>query len=165
MTAEGNLKVNSFPGTGQQASVKFTVSDGINSGVGYVNFTKFNTQGGTLAMYTLNIDANDIVCDTRKNTNDYKVYAGKKGKSDNIIKASVNKYSSKEGNSIISVSDLPGNYAVFYANDPEDWKEDATSTIGEYQKITNAGIEIGKTINPDKCVSFQLREWIGEGEA
>lgn len=163
MTSEGNLKVKSFPGNSQTASIKFTVSDGTNSGIGYVNFTKFNTQGGTLAMYTLNIDANDIVCDTRKNTNDYKVYAGKQGKSDNIIKASVNKYSSKEGNSVISVSNLPDNYAVFYANDPEDWKEDATSTIGEYQKITNAGIEIGKTINPDKCVSFQLREWIGEG--
>ena len=165
MTSDGNIKVKSFPGSTQKTSVKFTVSDGTNTAEGYVNFTKFNTAGGTLSMYTLNVDANDIVCDTRHNKNEYTVYAGKKGKSDNIIKVSINKYSSKEGNTVIPVSELTEKYRVYYANDPEDWSEDANSTLGEYQPITDAGIEIGKDINPDKCVSFQLREWVGQGTA
>jgi hypothetical protein len=120
MTSAGDIKVKSFPGKDQKASVKFTVSDGTNTAEGYVNFTKFNTAGGTIAMYTLNINANDIVCDTRNNINEYKVYSGKQGVSDNKIKVLVNKYSSKEGNSVIEVSALPSNYAVYYANDPED---------------------------------------------
>lgn len=120
MTSDGNIKVKSFPGSAQKTSVKFTVSDGTNTAEGYVNFTKFNTAGGTIAMYTLNINANDIVCDTRNNINEYKVYSGKQGVSDNKIKVLINKYSNKEGNSVIEVSALPSNYAVYYANDPED---------------------------------------------
>lgn len=161
MTSTGNIKVKSFPGSAQKASVKFTVSDGTNTAVGYVNFTKFNTAGGTIAMYTLNVAANDIVCDTRGNSNKYEVYTGATAVKDNIIKVSVNHYSSDSGNTVMSVSELPSTYAVFYANDPQDWAENANSTLGEYHKITDAGIKIGQDINPDKCVSFQLREWVG----
>lgn len=163
MTSAGNIKVKSFPGSAQKTSVKFTVSDGTNTAVGYVNFTKFNTAGGTIAMYTLNVAANDIVCDTRGDSNKYEVYTGATAVKDNVIKVSVNHYSSDSGNTVMSVSELPSTYAVFYANDPQDWAENANSTLGEYHKITDAGIKIGQDINPDKCVSFQLREWVGSG--
>jgi hypothetical protein len=163
LTTNGNLKIKGYPGTNQRESIKFTISDGVNSTTAYLNFTKFNTAGGTISMYTLNINANDIVCDTRNGQNVYTVYTGKQSSTDNVIKASINVYSTN-GNTIIPVSELPSNYAVFYANDPQDWVEDASSTIGEYQKITNDGIRIGETIAPDKCVAFQLREWIGNGE-
>jgi hypothetical protein len=158
MTSDGNIKVKSFPGSAQKTSVKFTVSDGTNTAEGYVNFTKFNTAGGTIAMYTLNVAANDIICDTRGDSNKYEVYTGATAVKDNIIKVSVNHYSSDSGNNVMSVSELPSTYAVFYANDPQDWAENANSTLGEYHKITDAGIKIGQDINPDKCVSFQLRE-------
>ena len=163
MTSDGNIKVKSFPGSAQKTSVKFTVSDGTNTAEGYVNFTKFNTAGGTIAMYTLNVAANDIICDTRGDSNKYEVYTGATAVKDNIIKVSVNHYSSDSGNNVMSVSELPSIYAVFYANDPQDWAENANSTLGEYHKITDAGIKIGRDINPDKCVSFQLREWVGNG--
>lgn len=163
LTANGNLKIKGYPGTNQRESIKFTISDGVNSTTAYLNFTKFNTAGGTISMYTLNINANDIVCDTRSGQNVYTVYTGKQSSTDNVIKASINVYSTN-GNTIVPVSELPSNYAVFYANDPQDWVEDASSTIGEYQKITDGGIIIGETIAPDKCVAFQLREWIGDGE-
>lgn len=163
MTSAGNIKVKSFPGSAQKTSVKFTVSGGTNTAVGYVNFTKFNTAGGTIAMYTLNVAANDIVCDTRGDSNKYEVYTGATAVKDNVIKVSVNHYSSDSGNTVMSVSELPSTYAVFYANDPQDWAENANSTLGEYHKITDAGIKIGQDINPDKCVSFQLREWVGSG--
>lgn len=163
LTTNGNLKVKKYPGTNQRESIKFTISDGVNPTTAYLNFTKFNTAGGTISMYTLNINANDIVCDTRSGQNVYTVYTGKQSSTDNVIKASINVYSTN-GNTIIPVSELPSKYAVFYANDPQDWVEDASSTIGEYQKITDDGIKIGETIAPDKCVAFQLREWIGNGE-
>lgn len=163
LTKNGNLKIKKYPGTNQRESIKFTISDGVNSTTAYLNFTKFNTAGGTISMYTLNINANDIVCDTRSGQNVYTVYTGKQSSTDNVIKASINVYSTN-GNTIIPVSELPSKYAVFYANDPQDWVEDASSTIGEYQQITDDGIKIGETIAPDKCVAFQLREWIGDGE-
>lgn len=163
LTETGNLKITGFPGSKQREVVKITASDGTNSASAYLNFTKFNTHGGTVSMYTLNVSANDIVCDTRNNKNEYKVYTGKQGVSDNSIIVKINKYSGQ--NEIISLSELPSDYAVFYANDPEDWSEDASSTIGEYVKMDDNGIVIGETIAPDKCVSFQLRQWIGEGDA
>ena len=162
---EGNLVLNGLPeGDQQGGSIGFEFTGDGKTGTAYLSYTKFNTQGDTVPMYFLKVDANDIVCDTRNNKNEYTVYNGKQGKSDNTIKASVMKYSST-GLEELPLSKLPNNYAVFYANDPQDWTEGTESTVGEYKKLNDNGINIGNDIQPDECVSFQLREWIGSGEA
>jgi hypothetical protein len=120
LTENNTVKIKSYPGSNNRETICFTAGDGTNLVKGYLNFTKFNTAGGTLSMYTLNINANDIVCDTRNDDNKYTVYTGAQANLDNVIKTSVNVYSSDNGNTIIPVSELPSNYAVFYANDPQD---------------------------------------------
>lgn len=161
----GTINIHKFPGENKSVSVKFKATKGDAIAEAHIRFTKFDTKNGELTMYSLKLSANDIVCDTRGGNNVYTVYSGKQGQSDNIIKAIVSKYSSETGTKQISLAELPGNFKVYYANDPQDWKEGPDSTLWEYSELTDAGIEIGETISPDKCVSFQLREWIGEGEA
>lgn len=159
-----NLTVKQFPGSNQTETVKFTASVGDKSDIEYITFTKFDTKGGTIAMYSLQVHANDIVCDTTGSENVYTVYTGQVGHPNNVIKATVSKYSS-DGNQQILLSELPSNYRVYYANDPQDKYESVGSVFGEYLQMDDDGVEIGKTISPDNCVSFQLREWIGTGEA
>ena len=131
-------------------SIGFTFSGEGKTGTAYVSYTKFDTKGGTISMYTLLLNANDIVCDTRNNINEYKVYSGKLGNQDNYIIAKVKEYAN--GKFVEKkVSDLKNNYAVFYANDPQDWVEG--SEENEYQKINDSGILIGTGgICPDNCV-------------
>lgn len=161
-----NLIINGVPDD-KSGTIGFIVTGGEVSKVVYLNYTKFDTKNGNRPMFMLDINANDIVCDTTSGNNVYTVYAGKLGKPDNVIKANVLQYTGDGG--MTKIEDLSiletYNYAVFYANDPQDWFEDIDSTINEYQKLSNEGIIIGETINPDQCVSFQLREWKGEGEA
>ena len=118
-------------------------------------------------MYSLRADSNKIVCDTRgTDGNKYTVYSGKTEAPNNTIKAIVSCYST-DGNKQVAIASLPSNYAVFYCIDPQDYHENTSSTYGEYVRLTDAGIKIGGEganseleLNPDTCVSFQLREWI-----
>lgn len=90
----GIFKITGVPAD-KSGSIGFIVTDGTNSITEYINYTKFNTVGGTISMYRLNVNANDIVCDTRSGENIYTVYNGKLGSSNNIITATVFKYSSE----------------------------------------------------------------------
>ena len=161
-TFESNrLIIKSIP-EAKQGSMKFAVTGGGETGYAYVSYTKFDTKGGAIAMYSLMVNANDIVCDTRNGKNEYTVYSGKQGVTDNRITANVLKYTNR-GNLKMDLSELTDQYRVVYANDPQEWFENESSTVGEYRKLEPDGIVIGEHISPDQCVSFQLREWVGEG--
>lgn len=163
------LRVKGFPGSDSTNTVDFTAEDvDGNSASASLRFTKFNTAGGELVMYTLNVNASDIVADQKNST--YTVYTWQENDRSNIIKVNVNEYSSSNPSRVINLSELDSNYKVFYANDPYDWAENELEE--EWQIMSDSGLYIGTTdidgvpgIAPDSCVAFQLRHWVNTNKA
>lgn len=164
-----SLQVKGFPGSGSTNTVDFTAEDADgNSASASLRFTKFNTAGGELVMYTLNVNASDIVADQKNGT--YTVYTWQENDRSNIIKVNVNEYSSSNPSKVVNLQDLDSNYKVFYANDPYDWAENELNE--EWQIMSDSGLYIGTTdidgvpgIAPDSCVAFQLRHWMNTNKS
>lgn len=157
-----SIQLTSVPDE-NSGSIKLTVTDGTNTVTEYINYTKFDTKGGTVSMYWLNIPTVSIICDTKSGINQYMTYPGSSVK-DKIyntkVYVQVNQYGSEE--KVLDLGDLPKGWEVYYANDPSDYGDDG-STIGEWKKVTsNEGgkyyVELGKETNPDVCLVFQLRQ-------
>lgn len=144
-------------------SIKLTVTDGTNTVTEYINYTKFDTKGGTVSMYWLNIPTVSILCDTKSGRNQYMTYPGssvEKKIYNTKVYVQVNQYGSEE--KVLNLDELPKGWKVYYANDPSDYGDDGDTTEEwEEVKKNDEGkyyVELGEDTNPDVCLVFQLRQ-------